>query len=188
VLLLRAPDSWPHPVVAAVAMVLLGGLDLAGSFAAKEAVERRSLVWAVAGAGFFLLVFWVYMSSLEVAELSAVTFGWIVVIQVGVVLLDRFRYDAKLPPGAWIAVALLFAAQAYLILMPTSQRSAESLEHRIEAGRGDLAELLSADQGSAGQHRDEQRLADSVLTGVVHRVPRPSSPELPDRTVESSQP
>jgi hypothetical protein len=120
VVLLRAPDGWSQPVVAVVAMVLLAVLDLGGSLAAKEAVERRSLGLGLAGAGLFLLVFWVYASSLKVAELSAVTFGWIVILQVGVVLLDRFRYGVILAPGAWLAIAVLIAAQAYLVLAPSA--------------------------------------------------------------------
>ena len=69
-MLLRVPEGWPQPVIAAIAMILLAVLDLAGSLAAKEAVERRSLPLALVGAGFFVAVFWVYMSSLQVAELD----------------------------------------------------------------------------------------------------------------------
>jgi hypothetical protein len=123
-MLIRAPEGWPQPAVAAVAMVLLAVLDLAGTFAAKEAVERRSAAFAVAGALLFLAVFWVYASSLAVAELSAVTFGWIVILQIGVVLLDRFRYGVIPNPGTWVAIAVLLAAQGYLIMAPDAGASA----------------------------------------------------------------
>src|SRR5690349_6628398 len=123
-LLLRAPEGWPQPVVAVVAMLLLAVLDLAGSLAGKEAVERRSVALALVGAGLFLAVFWVYISSLEVAELSAVTFGWVVVLQVGVVLLDRYRYGVTPAPGTWLAIAVLLAAQAYLIPAPAGTPAA----------------------------------------------------------------
>jgi hypothetical protein len=123
-MLIRAPEGWPQPAVAAVAMVLLAVLDLAGAFAAKEAVERRSAAFAVAGALLFLAVFWVYASSLAVAELSAVTFGWIVILQIGVVLLDRFRYGVIPNPGTWVAIAVLLAAQGYLIMAPDAGASA----------------------------------------------------------------
>jgi len=114
--LIRAPESWPPALVAAIAMVLLAVLDLAGSLVAKEAVLQRSPRLAVLGAAIFLALFWIYASSLQYAELAPVTFGWIVLLQIGVILLDRFRYAVQLPAGAWVAVAVMVVAQAYLLL------------------------------------------------------------------------
>jgi hypothetical protein len=200
-MLLRAPGGWPQPVVATVAMVLLALLDLGGSFAAKEAVERRSAGLAVLGAGLFLAVFWVYISSLEVAELSAVTFGWIVILQVGVVLLDRFRYGVLMAPGAWLAIAILLAAQAYLLLTPGAVRasappassalSASTLsapdvsvpavsaqvhstqggDQDVEAVQNDLTELGGAERADPDS-ADQECLADGFLTGVRHVSPQ----------------
>ena len=115
-MLLRAPASWPTPVVAAVAMLLLAVVDLAGAYATKEAVVRRSLPWAVAGVALFVLLFYVYASSLQYAELALVTLGWVVALQVGVLLLDQFRYGNALSADKWVAVAVILAAQAYLLL------------------------------------------------------------------------
>ena len=115
-MLLRAPASWPTPVVATVAMLLLGVVDLAGAYATKEAVVRRSLPWAVAGIALFVLLFYVYASSLQYAELALVTLGWVVALQVGVLLLDQFRYGNALSADKWVAVAVILAAQAYLLL------------------------------------------------------------------------
>jgi hypothetical protein len=53
-----------------------------------------------------------------VAELSVVTFGWIVFLQVGLLILDRVRYGVELPPGKWVAIAAILVLQAYLILAP----------------------------------------------------------------------
>jgi hypothetical protein len=121
-MLIKAPESWPQPLVAAVAMALLATLDLAGAYAAKEAVERRSPAIAALGGLLFVLLFWVYACSLQYADLAPVTFGWIVLLQIGVLLLDRFRYGTHLPRGAWIAVALILAAQAYLLFTPSQPR------------------------------------------------------------------
>ena len=115
-MLLRAPASWPTPVVAAVAMLLLGVVDLAGAYATKEAVVRRSPTWAVAGVALFVLLFYVYASSLQYAELALVTLGWVVALQVGVLLLDQFRYGNALSADKWVAVAVILAAQVYLLL------------------------------------------------------------------------
>jgi hypothetical protein len=113
--LIRLPESWPQPLVATVAMITLAVLDLVGAFAAKEAATRRSPGWALLGLVCFALLFWVYASSLQYAELAPVTFGWIVILQIGVLLLDRFRYHSALPLGAWVAITVMVVAQAYLI-------------------------------------------------------------------------
>jgi hypothetical protein len=185
-MLLRAPDGWPQPVVAVVAMVLLAVLDLGGTFAAKEAVERRSLGFALVGAGLFLAVFYVFISSLEVSELSTVTFGWVVILQVGVVLLDRFRYGVIPSPGTWLAIVILLAAQAYLILAPTAKPafdiaaspdlpvvrelvtlppdgSAEGGDQLAEAAQHDAAELADAERADA-DGSDQERLADGLVS------------------------
>ena len=125
-MLLRFPESWSQPVVAGVAMVLLAVLDLGGAFAAKEAVERRSVWFAALGAVLFLLLFWVYASSLQYAELGLVTLGWIVVLQVGVLVLDRVRYGAEMSHGRWLAVGVILAAQAYLLLAPAPAAPAQA--------------------------------------------------------------
>lgn len=114
-MLIHLPGSWPTPLVGAFAMVTLASVDLLASITAKEAVVRRSGSLALIGAGLFLLLFWVYVSSLQYAELAPVTFGWIVVLQIGVLLVDRYRYGTQLPRGAWFAVLLMIATQGYLM-------------------------------------------------------------------------
>ncbi len=123
-MLLRAPASWPTPLVAVVAMLLLAVVDLGGAYAAKEAVLRRSPSWAAAGVALFMLLFYVYASSLQYAELALVTLGWVVALQVGVVLLDQFRYGNALSADKWVAVAVILAAQAYLLLSPAASPAA----------------------------------------------------------------
>jgi hypothetical protein len=118
---LRFPASWSPTTVAVVAMVVLAGLDLAGAYAAKEAVARRSPGFAALGVGLFVVLFWVYSSSLQYAELGPVTLGWIVVLQVGVVLLDRYHYGQAVPRGHWMAIVVIIAAQGYLLLAPAPQ-------------------------------------------------------------------
>lgn len=121
--LLRAPDAWPVPVVATVAMVCLAGLDLVGAVFAKEWAENGSVRALVLGAGAFLVLFWVYASSLRYAELALVTMGWVVMLQVGLVLVDRWRYGIELPVGKWVAVGVVLLAQAYLVLAPSASRA-----------------------------------------------------------------
>jgi hypothetical protein len=66
-------------------------------------------------------LFVVYAVGLRYAEMSTVTFGWIVVLQVGVLAVERFRYDVALPPGKWVAIAAIIALQAYLVLAPSDR-------------------------------------------------------------------
>ena len=79
--LLKLPASWPLPVVATVCMGALAALDLFGAFAAKEWAEKQNTVALGLGALSFLVLFWVYASSLKYAELALVTMGWVVLLQ-----------------------------------------------------------------------------------------------------------
>ena len=122
--LIKAPEAWPVPVVATIAMVCLAGLDLLGALFAKEWADNGSVRALVLGAGAFLVLFWVYASSLRYAELALVTMGWIVMLQVGLVLVDRWRYGVELPTGKWVAIGIVLVAQAYLVLAPSAERAA----------------------------------------------------------------
>jgi hypothetical protein len=115
-LMVKFPASWPEPVVVIVCMVVLAGLDLAGALAAAEGLARRSNVLLALGAVSFLFLFWFYASSLQYAELAVVTFGWIVLLQISLVLLDRLHYGVSLAPGKWVAILVILAAQGYLVL------------------------------------------------------------------------
>ena len=66
----------------------------------------------------FGLLFWVYGKSLAYAELATVTFGWIVMIQVGVMLLDRFQLGNAIPPDRLAVMGAILLLQGYLILAP----------------------------------------------------------------------
>ena len=121
--LIRAPSAWPFAAVAGLAMLLLAALDFAGSLAAKEWADGGSPRWLLAGVGCFLVLFYVYACSLQYADLGTVTMGWIVLLQVGVLVLDHVRYDVSLPPARWVAVGLILVLQAYLVLAPTFSKS-----------------------------------------------------------------
>ena len=121
--LIRLPESWPLPVVAALCMVALAGLDLLGAIAAKEWAEKQNTVALALGALSFIVLFWVYASSLQYAELAVVTMGWIVLLQVGIILVDRLHFGATLPAGKMAAVVVILAAQAYLLLAPSTSQA-----------------------------------------------------------------
>jgi hypothetical protein len=121
--LVKAPETWPLPLVAVSAMFLLAVLDFAGALAAKEWADGGSPRWLFAGLGCFLLLFYVYAASLQYGELATVTMGWIVLLQVSLLVLDHVRYDVVLPPTRWVAIGLILVLQAYLVLAPAVAKS-----------------------------------------------------------------
>lgn len=109
-------DQLRFLLLATAATLALAGLDLVGAYFAKEWVERRDTTMLVAGMVTFGVLFVVYGKALQVADLSAVTFGWFVFLTVGILLLERMRYGVELSPGKWVAIVVVVVAQAYLIL------------------------------------------------------------------------
>jgi hypothetical protein len=169
---LRLPDSWPAPAVATTALVLLTVLDLAGTVAAKEAIERRSAPIAVAGALIWVLMFWVFASTLRVTGLVVVTVGWCVLVQVSVLLMDRFHYGVTMSPGKYVAVVLAVAAQVYLLAGPSEQAPSPAAPQPVSFARGASIEadtvpeqtrrLLPVDDG-AGRSSRPPRDSAAVL-------------------------
>jgi hypothetical protein len=99
------------PVVAAI--LALAALDLIGAALARSWADHRSIITMVGGMMVFSLLFVVYGKSLDYAELSTVTVGWIVLLQIGVVVLDRLN-GVAIPPSKMTAIALILLLQTYL--------------------------------------------------------------------------
>jgi multidrug transporter EmrE-like cation transporter len=109
------------------AMIVLALLDFIGAVFAKEWADTRQPWWFVAGLVTFMGLFVFYAASLKTAELSIVTIGWVVFLQVGLLLYERVRYGASLPPLKWVAIVLILALQAYLVLMPNETTSSPAV-------------------------------------------------------------
>jgi hypothetical protein len=120
---LDAPISWRFYIVSLGAMIMLAGLDMLGAVLAKEWVTRHHPAWFIAGLISFGVLFAVYAASLHVAELSIVTLGWIVFLQVGLLAIDSVRYGVTFPRGKWLAIALILVLQIYLELAPNGDRA-----------------------------------------------------------------
>lgn len=120
----RAVEFLGTPVLATLAMVALAALDLLGAYAAKEFHLTERIGWAVLGVGCFGVIFVVYSASLAYAELAVVTMGWIVLLQVGLVIMDRLKFGVNLPPDALVALAVILVAQGYLVLRTSGTGSA----------------------------------------------------------------
>jgi hypothetical protein len=118
-----AADSGHAPVPLVAAIITLAALDLAGAILAKQwALHRAPMLFAL-GAVSFLGLFAVYALTLRVADLSTVTFGWIVCLQVAVLVVERTHYGVRLPPPKWLAIVAILLLQAYLVLAPNGERT-----------------------------------------------------------------
>jgi hypothetical protein len=54
-----------------------------------------------------------------------VTFGWIVGLQVAVLVVERVRYEVELPAGKWAAIGAILLLQGYLVLAPNGAAPGE---------------------------------------------------------------
>ena len=62
------------------------------------------------------------------------TMGWIVVLQVGLLLIDRFHFGVHLDTGKRVAVVVILVAQGYLLLGPTGAADDTPRPSRPAAG------------------------------------------------------
>ena len=99
--------------------VVLAGLDLLGSYLAKEFSTRPRWLLMAAGLSSFGLLFVVYVRSLRLVELWVVTFGWVVLLEIGVLLIDHFRFNTSIPPHKLFIAGLIVILQVWL-LVPSS--------------------------------------------------------------------
>ena len=97
-------------------MTLLAGLDFAGTMLAKEWTVHRAPWQLAGGAAAFLALFVALVFGLRYAEMSVLTLGWIVMLQVGLIAVDRSRYGIHLSFGGWVAVVAILVLQGYLLL------------------------------------------------------------------------
>ncbi len=101
---------------AVAAVVILAALDLLGAYLAKEfSMRPRAAVFA-AGLATFAVLFVVYVKSLSVSDLWIVTFGWVVLIEVGVVLLERFHFGTTISPRKVVLAGILVIVQVTMML------------------------------------------------------------------------
>jgi hypothetical protein len=69
-----------------------------------------------AGLASFLVLFGVYVVSLRYLDLWAATFGWVVALEIGVLLLDRLRFSTPIPTHKLVLAGLIIVLQVALML------------------------------------------------------------------------
>lgn len=108
----------PRFAVLIGAMLALAALDFAGALLAKQWADQGSRPCFAIGIATFVVLFTVYATSLKTAELSVVTMGWVVLLQVGLILVDRFHFQIAISWDKWLAMIAVLLLQGYLILDP----------------------------------------------------------------------
>jgi low temperature requirement protein LtrA len=111
-----APARLPAWVGATIAIVALAGLDIVGAVLASRWSSGREPLALVVGMATFGLLFVVYARGLSYATLTTVTLGWVVLLQVGVVVIDNLERRALPPPDRLAVIVVILALQGYLVL------------------------------------------------------------------------
>jgi multidrug transporter EmrE-like cation transporter len=106
----------PGALLVPVMIVLLAGVDIVGAIAAKSWAHTPQVWMFLIGSAIYILLFWIYAQSLRHGELTTVTVGWVVVVTVASMLLDRFRYGADFPLSKWLAAGAIVALLCYLMV------------------------------------------------------------------------
>ncbi len=119
----------PAVVIVPVMIIVLAGVDIAGGIVAKSWALGRSPWMFAVGIALFALLFWVYGISLRHGELSTITIGWVVLVTLADMGLDRFHYGVHFPTSKWIAALGAVALLAYLLVGTDSPT-----EHPVEHG------------------------------------------------------
>lgn len=103
-----------------VITLLLAGVDVVGTVMAKEWAARHEPWLLVVGVVASLALFALFAVASRYAEMSTVTLGWIVMLQVGLMVTERVRYSVDHGADRWVAVAAMVALQGYLMATATS--------------------------------------------------------------------
>jgi hypothetical protein len=116
----RSLDTLPRPLIALAAMLVLAGLDLLGALLARHWSETNGgaarTLFFVGGVATFVLLFTVYAKSLQFADLVPVTFGWIAILQVGLLLIAAIGNSRHVSGTQWAAALVIVALEGFLLL------------------------------------------------------------------------
>lgn len=108
------------------AIVALAGLDSTAVVLFKEAAAQRNPLYAIYGIGLLICVAGVLIVTLDMADLTIVSLGWIVMFQVVVMVVDALKYGVY--PGRVQAVAILIALMGLIVagLAPSAKAQTQA--------------------------------------------------------------
>ncbi len=105
----------PSSVAVLVMMVVLAAIDVVGGVLAKSWSIGGSWTIFAFGCAVYLGLFWLYGLSLRIGQLSTVTIGWVVLVTLADMALDRFHYNVHYPTSKWVAAFVAVGMLAYLV-------------------------------------------------------------------------
>jgi hypothetical protein len=134
--------------------VALAGIDLVESVLAKEWAIRRSPWLLVAGLVASGLLFAVFVVAVGYTEMSTLTIGWIVVLQLGLMATESIRFGVSHPPDRWVVMGAIVCLLTYLVISPTSSNMPTSAsETSVQSGeRGVVVRLVGDLTDELGVH------------------------------------
>jgi len=94
---------------------LLAAVDFLLGLVAKSWSSSSSAIMLALGLALSGLLFWIYGLSLRHGHLSSITLGWVVLLTVADLLVDRFRFGVQLSPSKWLAAAGAVVLLGYLL-------------------------------------------------------------------------
>lgn len=116
----RSLDTLPRPLIAVAAMLVLAGLDLLGALLARHWSETNGgtarTLFFVGGVATFVLLFTAYAKSLQFADLIPVTFGWIAILQVGLLVIAAVGNSRQVSGAQWVAALAIVALEGFLLV------------------------------------------------------------------------
>ena len=116
----RSLDTVPRALIALAAMLALAGLDLLGAVLARNWSETHGgagrLLFFAGGVATFAVLFAVYAKSLQFADLVPVTFGWIAILQVGLLVITAVGHSRPLSGMQWAAALAIVALEGFLLV------------------------------------------------------------------------
>ncbi len=95
--------------------LLLAGLDVTESVLAKEWLLRRSPWVLIAGLVSSIMLFVLFVVAIGYTEMSTVTIGWIVVMQLGLMVTETVRYGVSHSTDRWVVMGLIVCLLGYLV-------------------------------------------------------------------------
>jgi uncharacterized membrane protein YidH (DUF202 family) len=110
------------------AIVALAGLDTTAVVLFKESAAQRNPLYAIYGIGLLICVAGVLIVTLDMADLTIVSLGWIVLFQVVVMGVDALKYGVY--PGRLQAAAIFMALLGLIVAALAPSAEAEAAQRR----------------------------------------------------------
>jgi hypothetical protein len=108
-------EELPAALLVPTLIALLAAVDFLLGLVAQSWSGSSSAPMLMLGLALSAGLFWLYGISLRHGHLSSITLGWVVVLTVADLLVDRFQFGVQLPPSKWLAAAGAVVLLGYLI-------------------------------------------------------------------------